>query len=43
MVYELNNFKERKDIVNYSKLVIKALEYAAFHHKDEVRKGTDIP
>jgi len=29
--------------VNYSKLVIKSLEYAAFYHKKEVRKGTKTP
>lgn len=29
--------------MGYSKLVIKALEYAAFYHKKEVRKGTKTP
>ena len=29
--------------MNYSKIVIKALEYAAFYHKKEVRKGTKTP
>ena len=29
--------------MGYSKLVIKTLEYAAFHHKEEVRKGTETP
>ena len=29
--------------MDYSKLTIKALEYAALNHKDDVRKGTATP